>query len=295
VQTHQQWTLHHCPACDVQSWHPMQNPGPAWYETCYAHSWTDWSPSPRLRWQHKEYLSDGPAPGGMLLDIGCADGVFLAAAQDSGYSVTGVDFSQESVRLARSLLALDSVHACSFQAFSERTPSASFDVITFFDVLEHQDNPAAFMQSAKRLLKPGGFIALSVPNREGWPPLANDWSDLPPHHFSRWSEAALHRACQRWGLAEIRLRASPILLPFVAVWLREVLKINHLGRLYLRHLQQLARGGHRPAAATRAGRGAMTIAALSDSLLLPITVPLKSILGLLGRNGTSLYLLAQLV
>jgi SAM-dependent methyltransferase len=294
VQDHDQWTLYHCPTCHVQSWHPMKNPGADWYEECYAHSWTDWSPARRLGWQHEQYLTDRPAPGGKLLDVGCAEGTFLAAARDSGYDVTGVDFSQKFVQLARSRFGLDSMYSCSFEDFSQRTPPGSFDVITLFDVLEHQDNPFAFMDSVKRLLRSGGFLALSVPNREGWPPLTNNWSDLPPHHFSRWNDAALRDACARWGLDLTYLRTSPILLPFVAMWVRETLHINDVGRLILRNLRQLGSGGHSPEAAKLAGRSLVTLAASSDKLLLPLTLSLRAVLELLGHRGTSLYLLARL-
>jgi 2-polyprenyl-3-methyl-5-hydroxy-6-metoxy-1,4-benzoquinol methylase len=39
-------------------------------------------------------------------------------------------------------------------------------VITFFEVLEHQDKPREFLEMVKGLLKEGGYIAGSVPNRE---------------------------------------------------------------------------------------------------------------------------------
>jgi 2-polyprenyl-3-methyl-5-hydroxy-6-metoxy-1,4-benzoquinol methylase len=42
-----------------------------------------------------------------------------------------------------------------------------FDVITFFEVLEHQDKPREFLEMVKGFLKGGGYIAGSVPNRDG--------------------------------------------------------------------------------------------------------------------------------
>jgi 2-polyprenyl-3-methyl-5-hydroxy-6-metoxy-1,4-benzoquinol methylase len=41
-----------------------------------------------------------------------------------------------------------------------------FDVITFFEVLEHQDKLREFLEMVKGLLREGGYIAGSVPNRK---------------------------------------------------------------------------------------------------------------------------------
>jgi len=293
IQTHEQWTLHHCLACDVQSWHPMKNPGPEWYESYYGYSWMEWLPPPEASWQQRQYLKDRPAPGRRLLDVGCGTGAFLAAARRAGYDVTGIDFSQEFIRLARSRFHLDSVRACSLEDFAQQTPAGSFDVVTFFEVLEHQDNPTAFMDSVKRLLRPGGFLALSVPNRDRWPPASNDSSDLPPHHFTRWNAIALRSACDRWGLAELSFRTASPSLPHLAVWIREVSHVNDLGRSLLGQLEGCKSAGHGAELAVHAGRTVMTASQISNRLLLPLTLPLKALLRILGRNGPSLYLLAR--
>ncbi|MEM5782690.1 MAG: methyltransferase domain-containing protein, partial [Candidatus Aenigmatarchaeota archaeon] len=68
----------------------------------------------------------------------------------------------------------------------------NFDVITFFEVLEHQDRPKEFIETIKSMLKPGGYIVGSVPNRDSWM-----WrmsgrrigkGDFPPNHFLRFSK-----------------------------------------------------------------------------------------------------------
>lgn len=68
-----------------------------------------------------------------------------------------------------------------------------FDVVTFFEVLEHQDKPKQFLENVGKLLKPNGFIAGSVPNRDfilkeiNWKYFSVDY---PPHHFLRFSSKA---------------------------------------------------------------------------------------------------------
>jgi len=54
-------------------------------------------------------------------------------------------------------------------------------------VLEHQDRPREFLEKVKELLKPGGWIAGSVPNRQLFrfsnKPLNYQMGNFPPHHF----------------------------------------------------------------------------------------------------------------
>jgi SAM-dependent methyltransferase len=45
---------------------------------------------------------------------------------------------------------------------------ASFDLITMFDLLEHVPDDAAVAREALRVLRPGGWILVSTPNRERW-------------------------------------------------------------------------------------------------------------------------------
>jgi SAM-dependent methyltransferase len=293
IQSHHHWTLHQCRLCGVQAWHPMDSPGAEWYTGRYGYSWMEWLPPPEVSWQHEECLRDMPAPGGRLLDVGCGTGAFLSAARDAGYEVTGIDFAEDVVQFAGSRFGLDSVHAVSLESFAAQQDPGSFDVITLFEVLEHQGDPTAFMASIKRLLRPQGFVVLSVPNRQGWPPASHEWWDLPPHHFTRWSALALRGACDHWGLVELSIRASAPAVPDLATWMREASHINDLGRALLGQLERYKSVDDGGGLAVHAGHGVMAVSQISNGFLLPLTLPLKSLLQMLGREGRSLYLLAQ--
>jgi SAM-dependent methyltransferase len=64
---------------------------------------------------------------------------------------------------------------------------AGFDLITFFQVVEHLPDPVTTLKQATALLNPGGYISVAVPSADGvyrlvpWDP--HQW---PPHHISRW-------------------------------------------------------------------------------------------------------------
>jgi len=86
-----------------------------------------------------------------------------------------------------------------------------FDVITFFEVLEHQDKPKEFLKMIKELLKNEGYIAGSVPNRNRL--FAEiDWKyypgDYPPHHFLRFSKESLQKALTMNSFTNVKIFAT---------------------------------------------------------------------------------------
>jgi 2-polyprenyl-3-methyl-5-hydroxy-6-metoxy-1,4-benzoquinol methylase len=99
---------------------------------------------------------------GRLLDVGCATGVFAAVAAASGWTVTGVEASNWAIARAR--------RRCPGATFVEgmledvSLPSAAFDVVTLWDVLEHVRSPAETLSRARQWLAPGGWLFLNLPN-----------------------------------------------------------------------------------------------------------------------------------
>src|ERR1700692_553808 len=166
IERYGNYELFRCGACDLQFWEPRVMPDARWYEQMYGGRDEKLMP---LEPGHKYFLGDTLAPGrGELLDIGCGTGNFLAAARDAGYSVSGIELDRNAARFAKDQLSLPRVLGLTISEFAERYPDDKFDVVTFFEVLEHQAAPAEFVEKVKTCLRPGGYIALSVPNRERW-------------------------------------------------------------------------------------------------------------------------------
>jgi SAM-dependent methyltransferase len=131
-----------------------------------------------------------------VLDIGCGDGTFLLELCKRGLDVWGIDLDKKSIEAARRL-GLKNVYALSLADFYKFIPNVKFDIITMFDVLEHQDSPKDFLLIIKNLLKPDGLVVGSVPNRDGtfiyFYRGKIDKTDLPPHHFLRFSKDSLEK------------------------------------------------------------------------------------------------------
>jgi len=117
---------------------------------------------------HKCFLADPLAPKrGELLDIGCGTGNFLSAARAAGYEVTGIELDGNAAAFAAEKNGLPRVFPLSVSEFAREYPRKKFDVISFFEVLEHQAAPEEFIKSVCSCLRPRGYIALSVPTANG--------------------------------------------------------------------------------------------------------------------------------
>ena len=193
-----EYKLYHCPNCHLEWWEPLKIE-PEFYEEEGDEGYAVFhlGIADALGENHKTFFKYFPLKSGRLLDVGCGDGRFLKKAQEAGFEVWGIDFDRKSVQVCREKRGLKNVYAMSLEEFSEfaEKEGLKFDVITFFEVLEHQDRPREFLEGVKRLLKPGGYIAGSVPNRESFITEINGrrlckW-DFPPNHFLRFSKHSL--------------------------------------------------------------------------------------------------------
>jgi SAM-dependent methyltransferase len=206
----EKYTLQRCPACDLQFWSPLKA-DPSVYAGEGFEAYVDYHSGTRPfpRWAEPLFRLLSPQ-GGRALDIGCGDGAVLRRLADAGYDPHGIDLDEKSVAVARDKFGLGNVAAMTLDAFEAECHARNerFDLITFFEVLEHQDAPRAFLAQVMRLGEPGGRVAGSVPNRDRFlAPLDRKLSDgdLPPHHFLWFSSDSLAQLLARAGLQDVRV------------------------------------------------------------------------------------------
>jgi len=99
---------------------------------------------------------------GRALDVGCAAGFFLEVLQEQGWVVCGVEPSLPMARRAREEKGFEIHQSLDAPGLAE----ASFDLVTFWDVIEHLPDPPAALQRARTLLRPGGVLVLETQNVE---------------------------------------------------------------------------------------------------------------------------------
>ncbi|MDR2049266.1 MAG: methyltransferase domain-containing protein, partial [Treponema sp.] len=97
-----------------------------------------------------------------LLDVGCAYGPFLEAAGEEGFVPEGIDPAENAVRHVREKLAFQAFHGLFPDDFPG--PAKTCNVVTFWFVIEHLEDPWAALAAANRLLAPGGVLAFSTPS-----------------------------------------------------------------------------------------------------------------------------------
>lgn len=95
-----------------------------------------------------------------LLDVGCGAGGFLETLRRFG-NAFGVDPSPAAIEFARSKSAADVRRG----SLPDDLPfaGAEFDVITLLDVLEHVDEDERALRTLAGLLRPGGYLIITVP------------------------------------------------------------------------------------------------------------------------------------
>lgn len=95
-----------------------------------------------------------------VLEIGCSVGYFLDAIADKVQSVYGTEWDQKAQQFIRGCAHKDNIYVSSNpEDFGKR-----FDKIFMFHVLEHIEEPVAFLDNLKNFLKPNGVIYIEVPN-----------------------------------------------------------------------------------------------------------------------------------
>lgn len=215
------YALFACSQCSLQFWSPRVLPTSEWYELMYSGRDAKLLP---LEPGHKYFLSDPKAPqSGDLLDVGCGTGNFLVAARDRGFRVSGTELDAGAAKFVREKLSLENIFPFNIMDFTAHYPAVKFDIVTFFEVLEHQADPAAYLSSVVSCLRPRGYIALSVPNRDRWR-TGPDVFDYPPNHFLRWDEAALRNVLEKFGFQILSTRQQPVDFPYAVSMINTALR-----------------------------------------------------------------------
>lgn len=268
----------------------MKNPGSQWYEKGYVddNMMNEFLPLPII-WWHRQFLESTETYGKDLLDIGCGTGRFLYEARNLGYRVSGIDFNSESIRIAKKRFGLNEVERLSVDALSAKYPEKKFDVISFFEVLEHMEDPNKFISQVKTMLKPGGTIALSVPNRERVLDSLGE-GDYPPHHLTRWSKKALRIFLEKNGFEVRTLKVKEFTVDDVS------LVMTH--KLVGKAKRKLTKGVATAASENRSApfilRNYQLIKKLKDYAMRGALLPLIPALKVLKLNGWTIFCTARM-
>lgn len=136
---------------------------------------------------------------GDLLDVGCGTGYFLSVCKGDGWRVEGVEVD-DGARSRAEARSRQPVYASTDDLAAS---GKQFDVVTLWHVFEHlHDIHSSFVQ-LKRLLKPGGWLILAMPNFTSGDAAyyGECWAAYDvPRHLSHFSPAAIRLLAGRYGM-----------------------------------------------------------------------------------------------
>jgi SAM-dependent methyltransferase len=128
-----------------------------------------------------------------VLDYGCGSGYGSAVVAAEAARVVGVDVSDEAIEHARANFSAPRLEFAPIEADRPLSfPDHSFDTVLSFQVIEHVRDPAAYLSEVRRVLRPGGHLVLTTPERRTrLLPAQRPWNRW---HLTEYSERTLGRA-----------------------------------------------------------------------------------------------------
>ena len=144
-----------------------------------------------------------------LLDLGCGAGGLLLSAMRAGWDAEGVEVSAK---------ATEQVRAQGGKVFcgkldEARYPDEHFDVVASSEVLEHVDDPRAFVEEVARILRPGGLFWATTPHGRGVSAkvLGLNWSIVvPPDHLHLFSVKGVKTLLAAAGFRRVKVVAHAV-------------------------------------------------------------------------------------
>lgn len=159
----------------------------------------------------KHFIAHMPQPANVF-DAGCGSGYGSAELRKTGASVTGADISGEAVAYAREHFGAQGIRFVEAPCESLPFEPESFDLVTAFEVIEHLERWQNLLIEANRVLKPGGVLLVSTPNRDYYTESRGDAGPNPFH-------------VHEFDYAEFQEALSAI-FPHVRLWTQ-----NHAGAI----------------------------------------------------------------
>ncbi len=167
---------------------------------------------------HRNHQSITPA----ILDIGCAMGPFLDAANDAGWQVFGTDISKDAVEYVQRTLNFPAVCA-SFPEFNPEKEFGitQFDAVTMWYVIEHFQNLDNVLKAVSKIVKKDGIFAFSTPSASGVSSKYhrdNFFKQSPADHYTLWEPENAKLILRKYGFKVVKIVSTghhPERFPFI--------------------------------------------------------------------------------
>ncbi len=133
-------------------------------------------------------LREYSSPEASVLDVGCGLGYVTYALNKAGYNAQGLDISEEAISQAKERYGNSFI--CE-DFFNLDHNDKTYDAICMLELIEHVAEPSRYINHAMNLLKKGGVLIVTTPNKSFYPKGSLWETDAPPVHITWFSEGGI--------------------------------------------------------------------------------------------------------
>jgi 2-polyprenyl-3-methyl-5-hydroxy-6-metoxy-1,4-benzoquinol methylase len=144
---------------------------------------------------HRYFFARSYCRGKDVLDIASGEGYGSAILAQVASSVVGVDICEEAVRHAQKVHTRPNLNYRTGDVRKIPLDDHCVDIIISFETLEHFYEHDLFMQEAKRVLRPNGFMMISTPNSDIYSAIG-----IPanPYHVNELTKIEFTALCKKY-------------------------------------------------------------------------------------------------
>jgi 2-polyprenyl-3-methyl-5-hydroxy-6-metoxy-1,4-benzoquinol methylase len=144
----------------------------------------------------KALQEGGIAKGAKILEVGSGLGYFTHALNEEGFHCEGLEYSETAVSFANSFFGKHYTQG-TIEEYAKKNPG-KYDAVIATEVIEHVEDPVSFIGAFLEVLKPGGKIIITTPNKDVHPAGTIWETDHAPKHLWWFTEKGLQAIAQHF-------------------------------------------------------------------------------------------------
>lgn len=157
---------------------------------------------------HRYLLAREFCRGRDVLDVASGEGYGTALLAQVARTAVGVEIDHATVAAASAEFRRANLRYLQGDARALSLPDASIDVAVSFETLEHLAEQDAFLSELRRVLRPGGLLIISTPDRDAYSPVGTPPN---PYHVLELTRAEFESLLQR-HFAQVSFTAQRALI-----------------------------------------------------------------------------------
>lgn len=145
----------------------------------------------------KAFKDSDVKEGVKILEVGSGLGYFTYALNKAGYKAEGLEYSDTATDFANSFFG--NTYTCGTIENYAKNNKEKYDVVVATEVIEHVESPESFIGAFLEVLKPGGKIIITTPNKDVHPKGTVWETDYAPKHLWWFTENGLKVIADHFG------------------------------------------------------------------------------------------------